>query len=799
MENLIEINHLTFSYPNSNNNAISDISLAIKPGEFVILCGNSGCGKTTLLKHMKSVLSPNGDMSGEILFNGSDLHAVDFRTQSSEIGFVMQNADNQIVTDKVWHEIAFGLESLGYDNQTIRRKTAEMSSFFGIQSWFYKDTSKLSGGQKQILNLASIMVMQPKLIILDEPTSQLDPIASEDFISILKKINRELGTAVIITEHRLDSFFCDADKIIVMKDGKIIFNDTPQNAGNKLNQGDILHILPVPVRIHSALSSSLPCPLTVKDGRDWLCEYAKTHQINAVPRLDDYSTKKECAIQIKNIWFKYEKNSPDIIKGLSLEIYYGEIFSVLGGNGSGKTTALSLISGINKPYRGKINIKSEKSKIAMLPQNPQTLFVKDTVAKDLHSICSDNEKIKYVAGLCGITHLIDRHPFDLSGGEQQKTALAKLLLLEPDILILDEPTKGLDPQFKNELGLILKNLAEAGTAIVMVSHDMEFCAEYSQRCALFFDGSIIAADHPRDFFSGNNFYTTSANRMSRHILKSAVTANDVIYACGGTINPNINSDTKQINTDKNENITPTKNTPSKGSPRCASYSKNSLIMSIISVLCVPPTIIAGIYLFEDRKYLFISMLMLIEMMLPFFMSFENRKPNSKELAILSAICAIGVAGRTAFFMLPQFKPLAAIVIISGIALGWERGFLVGAVTAFVSNFFFGQGPWTPWQMFCFGMIGCLAGLCFYNKEFKHKKIYISLFGFFSVLIVYGGIMNPASILMFQPNISFSMLAASYIAGIPFDLIHAAGTFIFLWIISIPMLNKLSRIKTKHGL
>lgn len=554
-----EIRNLNFQYPLSSKYALKELNLTIGKGEFTAICGKSGSGKSTLLRHLKTVLTPHGARSGEILFEGTDLTKIDMRTQSSRIGYVLQNPDNQIVTDKVWHELAFGLESLGENNNTIRLRVAEMASYFGIQNWFDKKVIELSGGQKQLLNLASIMAMQPTVLILDEPTSQLDPIAASDFLETVRKINRELGTTVIITEHRLEDVFPAADRAVVMDEGSVIADDMPQKVADSLKAAhhDMFAAMPSPMQIYASVENDLPCPVTVRDGRNWLSEILAHKQINTnfieehktAPEIDDIK-HKELAVECKEVWFKYEAALPDVITGLNLKVPQGILYSVVGGNGTGKSTMLTLVSGINKPYRGKILIHGKEiakysvkelfdKNLAVLPQDPQALFVKKTVQEDLYEIFRDtkfskqekDEKVGRIAELTEINDLLEMHPYDISGGEQQRAALAKVLLLEPKILLLDEPTKGIDNYFKAKLAGILKKLTKDGVTVLMVSHDIEFCARYADICSMFFNGNVVTTDSPNKFFSGNSFYTTAANRMSRHLFKNAVTNEDVIYLC----------------------------------------------------------------------------------------------------------------------------------------------------------------------------------------------------------------------------------------------------------------------------
>lgn len=862
----IKIKNLIFSYPNSEKTALNDINLTINQGEFVTICGKSGCGKSTLLRHLKPILTPHGKTSGEIYFDGKSIYDLSDREQAENIGFVMQNPDNQIVTDKVWHELVFGLESLGINSAEIRSKVAEMASFFGIQNWFYENVTNLSGGQKQILNLASVMVMNPTLLLLDEPSSQLDPISAHDFFTMLERINTELGVTIILSEHNLSEVFPLSDKVVVMEDGKITAENTPYKIGEELKQNSMFAALPTPTKIYYSLgNNSGNCPITIRDGHKWL----EKQQINEHFEFKSEKNRinTEPILELKDVWFRYEKNSDDILKGLSFKVHENEFYAIVGGNGVGKSTALSVISKINKPYRGKVFINDD-TKVAVMPQNPQSLFLKKSVLEELYDAVFDVEKekrkneIEYVIKLCELDNLLENHPYDLSGGEQQRVALAKMLLRKPDLLVLDEPTKGLDACFKRKLATILKSLQKNGMTVLMVTHDIEFCAEYADICAMFFDGKIVSEAPPRKFFAENNFYTTSAKRMADGIIENAVLDKDIIRALGGEA-----EDLTETNDELNY-ILPKKTVIKQGKKEykklnvhnvvlgivfvilfvmtqclfCGRYdnwknyvaqtisilfiaaamfnliprkklgkeliqneknkrkiSKRTKIATLLILFLIPLTIFIGIYYLGDKKYYFISLLIILETMIPFGFAFENRKPKARELVIISALCAIGVAGRTAFFMLPQFKPVAAIVIISGVAFGGETGFLVGAITAFVSNFFFGQGPWTPWQMFSFGIIGFLAGIMFQKGILRKTKTDMCVFGFLATFVIYGGIMNPASVIMWQSNININMVLSSYVMGMPFDFIHAVSTVFFLFFAAEPMLEKLERIKIKYGL
>lgn len=969
----VRIVDLDFSYPNASRPSVNGISLSLEKGSFTCICGPSGCGKTTLLRNLKPSITPHGMRRGQIEILGKSVESFEGRPgeEAQTIGYVLQNPENQIVTDKVWHELAFGLENLGLPTETIRLRIAEIASFFGIQSWFDKDVSELSGGQKQLLNLAAVMVMQPEILILDEPTSQLDPIAAVDFLDAVKKINNDIGTTVIITEHRLDNVVSMSDRLIVMDSGKILVNDEPYDAVFRL--AEINHpmflAMPNPAQAYrSALGflkgeKSLICdanhlehmeklessigdvnyinhanraessiddvnhlkhmekpespigdvpdiqkyrmPLNVREGRQWLdcvmngipVRYARMEKEKA------YDTSK-IKLSTTDLWFRYEKNGRDIIKGLTLKVYDGEILAIIGGNGTGKTTLLSVLAGMRRAYRGKYRINGNRT--ALLPQNPQSLFVCDTVKEELLEAfegtsiekSEQNIRIQEIAEFLEINTLMDKHPYDISGGEQQRVALGKVLLLEPDLLLMDEPTKGLDNLLKMKFGELLKRLASNGRTLIFVSHDIEFCSRFANRCIMFFDGGISGEGTPRKLFSGNNFYTTAANRMARSYFVDGILPEDIGWLVaqnikmaeadsgpeGGSkidadskpesgseidsgsrkdeslnegdipINPKsggnerfpigekfenyedvpigqktsgyeeicigVQSENHEVVPieHKNETYGEVHIKPKSddrlevarevGAPKGGHLKEikrnRSLVLTLLTALVMGATIFAGSMLGGDRVYYVISVLVAIYSLVPFFVGFERRKPQLRELVVIAVLIALGVIGRQAFFMLPQMKPVLAISIIAGASLGPGAGFLVGAMIAFVSNFFFGQGPWTPWQMMALGLAGMFAGLIFQKwnrrerKPSRLHKISACVFGLLSGYF-YGLVVDLWTLFGYteKPSLSAYLIVKS--TAVWFDTVLAISTFVFLWVLYAPMIKKLNRIKLKYGM
>ena len=601
MDNIIQIRDLTFAYAAGDEPVLSDINIDIGSGEFVIIMGSSGSGKTTLLKMLKRNMIPAGRYSGRVYIYGKEADKLTDRENAAGIGYVSQDPDNQIVTDKVWHELAFGLENLGMDNVTIRKKVAEMSEYFGITGWYDREVSKLSGGQKQILNLASVMVMQPGILLLDEPTANLDPLAAIRFLDVVKRINQELGVTVVMVEHNLEHIYADADRIIAIDKGRVAANSSPKKAAaDIITAGSFLiEGLPVASRLYSGYNKkngnsvvsynnvnidsnnknnhilSDEIPLTVKEGRRWYVNYKKVYgkditkdkdKINnfagksiindkAIQKdvladnitgnknkkrigfikknnLENKSSRKNTdnientVCQLKNVSYSYNKKLPYIIDGVDVSFKEGKITAILGGNGAGKSTMLKLIAGIIEPVRGKI---ISNKRIIMLPQDPKAVFTEVSVEEELAEVLMDKgngiynnmpmedkrEIVEQIIEEFGLNDIRKNNPYDISGGQQEKLAIAKVLLLKPEVLLLDEPTNGLDPYFKKTLGKLLKKINADGVTIIIVSHDLEFVDSFCDDVIMLFDKKVAAKDSTHKFLRDNMFYTTNYYRTMK--------------------------------------------------------------------------------------------------------------------------------------------------------------------------------------------------------------------------------------------------------------------------------------------
>ncbi|MBB6453200.1 energy-coupling factor transport system ATP-binding protein [Salirhabdus euzebyi] len=525
---ILQAHQLSFTYPETTAKALQNINLQVKQGEFVVLCGPSGSGKSTLLRLCKPEIAPHGTLEGRITFQGMPLEELEPMVKAKELGMVFQDPENQIAMDNVMEELIFGMENIGFTTAQMRKKVAEMVNFFGLNYLLDKKTDELSGGQKQLINLASVLLLEPKILLLDEPTSQLDPIAAKEFIHMLQRLNEEFGITIVIVEHRLEELFTIANRVVMLENGAIIHDKTPREMIRKLGTHEKMrNFLPSSSLLYLDFHPDAEpetIPLNVKETRQWL----QTESIEQQEEDQTSESEQQPILELREVDYQYTKNSPPVLYNLSLSIYDGEWLAIVGANGTGKTTLLKIIGGILKAQHGTMRFKGKKvkkwdaQKVSYLPQNPKLFFIQDTIKKEYdhlaehHGIANAEERIQHLLEKFNMKHLQDRHPYDLSGGELQKAALIGTLLVEPAILLIDEPTKGLDPESKKAFGELVSTLVTEGLTVVMVTHDIEFAAAYATRCSMLFQGEITVTEKTRDFFHENTYYTTVMNRVTRN-------------------------------------------------------------------------------------------------------------------------------------------------------------------------------------------------------------------------------------------------------------------------------------------
>ena len=587
---LVTLENLSFTYPNAKRKALDQISLTVGRGAFVTLMGATGSGKSTLLRLLKPELRQNGVTEGEIRYSfgrsapliqsltrfagapaaegslgsGIDTDILQARMSAEKIGYVAQSPEEQIVTDKVWHELAFTLESLGADRNLIARRIAETASYFDIDGWMERDTATLSGGEKQLLNLAAVMTADPELLLLDEPTAQLDPIAAARFIETVYRLNRETGVTVLLCEHRAEELFPICDQVVILDRGTVAYSGAPQEVAAEIGKdARFSAFLPTAARIYQTVTRSarandtLPqstyadsslyrrepvIPLGIREGQRWI--YTFENNIRSLDDETEDNTNNETALSLKNVYFRYERGGADILRDLSMEIKTGEVFALLGSNGAGKSTLAAVVAGLRRPYSGSVKLFGKRLKdypngslyrgnISLLPQDVESVFLCETVGEELKGCEAAREKLPY-----DLTPLFDRHPYDLSGGERQLAALCRALAADPRFLILDEPSKGLDNGAKMLLCDVIRRLKADGVTLLLITHDVEFAALCADRCALFAQGQIAAVDRTERFMSENRFYTTAASRITRRRYDGAYTAQraaELIRRNGGAL------------------------------------------------------------------------------------------------------------------------------------------------------------------------------------------------------------------------------------------------------------------------
>ena len=525
----IEVRGLSFAYPAAEVPVLEELDWAVPQGAFALLVGGTGSGKSTLLSLLKPEIAPTGELAGELRVLGEPVADMDVRASAERVGYVFQDPENQIVCETVWHEMAFGLENLGVSRDEMRRRVAETSYFFGLEDWLHRDTDTLSGGRKQLLSLAAVLALRPRVLLLDEPTSQLDPVAEKNFLHALFRVNRELGCTVVVATHQprpmLEYATCayriEGGRVLEVADmaslgrRESLFSDgmlgwgatrCAKNGVFSRREGNLGSMEPSGDEPGAKNSPELD------KSSGFVAQASLENSPEAFPRADGGRILQKMhggsATTLSEGWFRYDRAGGWVLRGLDVAFSAGAVHAIVGGNGCGKSTMLSVLAKTAKLQRGRM-VRGAAS-AALLPQNPKALLVAETVRDELMewaSTCGcDEAAARGRAASLGLAGLETRHPYDLSGGQRQLLALAKLLLIGPELLLLDEPTKGLDLASRRIIARALRDHAQAGGTVIMATHDLDFAEQVSDDIAMMFDGEIACMETPADFFADNVFY-----------------------------------------------------------------------------------------------------------------------------------------------------------------------------------------------------------------------------------------------------------------------------------------------------
>lgn len=538
---LYDVNKLSFSYPASTISQLKEVSFRVKQGEFIVFAGPSGSGKTTLLRHLKKEVMPKGDKSGRVLYKHQEIQDLSKEQSVHEIGMVFQNPEDQLVMDTVLNELTFSMENTGLNPDEMKIRLAETVTYFGLEHLLYQQVDTLSGGQKQLVNLCAVLLLRPQVLIFDEPTVELDPIARKEFLQMVQQLNRDLNITIIMSEHLLDDVLYYANRIIYLSEGEIIYDLPPKTFCQviKANDSRLASYLPEIAQLAHELDILKDMPLTVKEAKQLL---QAQHLILKREQLmiRERPVNKTSLLSLKHGYFTYNQNNFSL-KEINLVLNNNEIIGILGANGSGKSTLLKCLTGHMKGMKGKLSFKNQKVKtsklevvkkhIGYVSQDTKVHFSRQSVQEELIFAFGEDEsswKLELMS-LFDLNHLIKQHPYDLSGGEQEKLAIVLAMANKPDVLLLDEPTKGLDPVSRNHLGRILVKLVGMGTSIILVTHDTAFAAKYTNRTLMLFDGQVVYDGDTRLFLKSNHYYTTLTNLVMKSIHTDCLTVEDVKY------------------------------------------------------------------------------------------------------------------------------------------------------------------------------------------------------------------------------------------------------------------------------
>ncbi|MBU3203663.1 ABC transporter ATP-binding protein [Clostridium algidicarnis] len=554
--NHIKLNNLSYKYPNAVNDSLKDINIDIEKGKFVLIIGKSGSGKSTLAKVISGSI-PNfygGRLKGNIEIEGVNCINETGDNHRRNVSMVFQDPEKQLIMNKVHREIAFGLENIGLATSDIQKRLFESLQFCSLLDFYNRDIKTLSGGEKQKVVIASALAMRDECIILDEPTSQLDPSSAEEIINLIKKINEELGVTIIVIEQRMERWMEFSDKVMFMQQGEIDFFGIPEDFLNTNNSSFMpsyiealrcMDIRESPKTFKNAriiMEKQLGRKIKIAESPNENKEHKEHKESKSkflLGRLFSNKEKEEGEISIKDLKVNYDDNL--VLNNINLNIQKGDFCALIGPNGAGKSTFFKAIMNLIE-YKGDIRFQNKNIKdinkrdfyksIGYVSQNPNDYISRDSVYNEIKFTLDnynikDEKKINKVIKRLNLEHLKDKNPRDISGGERQRLAIATMIVLEPKVLLIDEPTRGLDNENKKRLQEILKEINSTGVTIILITHDMDFAANVANRFIMLFNGKITSDGDMQKVFKEGFYYTTTLHKLFNNINKNVFKLEDV--------------------------------------------------------------------------------------------------------------------------------------------------------------------------------------------------------------------------------------------------------------------------------
>ena len=733
-----EFTDFSFSYGGADVPALRNIDLT-DAGGVTLLVGGNGSGKTTLLRQLLPSLRPHGRRSGSLrLLEG----APDARQAAAGIGYVGQDPAAQLLTDRVWRELALTAENLGWPQAEIAAAIAETAALLGIGGWLERETAALSAGERQLVAVAAALVTRPRLLLLDEPCAHLDAPARTRLLAALRQVVAARQLSVVVAEQDFAPWLTVADRVCYLHGGALEFCLPPAEAAERLKSTPLRQALPLAMR-------------------------ADKDKIAAFVPHRPQAAAGESLLIAEGLGYSYGETT--LFENIDITLQKGSISVLLGANGSGKTTLLELLQGVREPQAGQVS-----GPAALLPSRPQYLLLGESVGQ---ALCrhADEAAARQALRRVQAEELWHRHPADLSGGQKQRAALALLLLMRPQVLLLDEPEAALDAAARARLAALLRDLRADGLALLVVTHDAELAAAVADRALLLADGRI-AADLPYEQF----------------VAQYAEWQPQAWQLCPGCLHAEELLDEQDV-ADAAEELPVAAAAAAPAAVQDAPKAGLGRLEALLWLL-LPLTAGLGWAHLGARRSFVLSLILLVEAALPLLLRFERKGYAPRRLAFLAGFCAFAVAGRLAFFMLPQVKPLLALVCLGALFLGAESGLWLGATAMFLSNFFFTHGPWTPWQMLAAGASAAVFGLLGRHLGRRGQAVLSGALA----LLVYGPIANFGSLLIYHPTPTLPLYAAVMLAGLPFDITHAVVTAGFMYILSPVIGRRVKWLRDRYG-